>query len=81
MTKTDAGQRDVPIISKLRPYLEEALNKQKPDRYDLVFFDYNKNPFVTTSQAKNYYKRVCKKIDIPADGQHALSHTFATRCI
>ena len=27
------------------------------------------------------YKRICRKIGIPADGQHALRHTFATRCI
>ena len=36
---------------------------------------------MTTSQVNCYYKRVCRKIGIPADGQHALRHTFATRCI
>lgn len=80
-TKTDAGQRDVPISSKLKPYLEQSLAKQKPNKEDLIFYDYGKNSLVTTSQVNCYYKRVCRKIGIPADGQHALRHTFATRCI
>lgn len=80
-TKTEAGNRDVPISNKLRPYLEQALEKQKPNKDNLIFYDYGKNSFVTTSQVNCYYKRMCRKLGIPADGQHALRHTFATRCI
>ena len=36
---------------------------------------------INTSQVNDYYQRVCKKIGLPAQGQHALRHTFATRCI
>lgn len=28
-----------------------------------------------------FYKRVCEKAEVPYHGQHALRHTFATRCI
>ena len=80
-TKTDAGQRDVPISDKLKPYLMKALEKQKPNKDNLIFYDYIKNSFVTTTQVNCYYRRICAKIGIPAEGQHALRHTFATRCI
>ena len=36
---------------------------------------------ISTSQVNNYYRRICEKADIPIGGQHALRHTFATRCI
>lgn len=36
---------------------------------------------ISTIQVNSYYQRICHKIGIPADGQHALRHTFATRCI
>ena len=29
----------------------------------------------------NYFKRICEKYDLPYYGQHALRHTFATRCV
>lgn len=80
-TKTKTGQRDVPISSKLRPYLEEALRNQKPNKEDLVFYDYNKDSIISTSQVNSYYKRECRAIGITVNGQHALRHTFATRCI
>ena len=80
-TKTSAGNRDVPISKKLRSYLEKALANQKYNDDNLIFYDYNKNSVISTSQVNNYYKRVCDKIGIPALGQHALRHTFATRCI
>ena len=80
-TKTDAGRRDVPISMKLKPYLQEALARQKDNRDRLIFFDYRKNSIISTSQVNNYYGRVCESIGIPIFGQHALRHTFATRCI
>jgi integrase len=36
---------------------------------------------INTSQVNDYYQRVCAKINLPPNGQHALRHTFATRCI
>ena len=80
-TKTYNGIRDVPISSKLRPYLEEALRRMRPNPDNLIFYDYVTNTVINTSQVNDYYQRVCVKIGLPADGQHALRHTFATRCI
>ncbi len=80
-TKTYNGMRDVPISKKLRPYLEEALRRQQPNPENLVFYDHNAESVITTSQVNSYFQRTCLKADIPQRGQHALRHTFATRCI
>ena len=80
-TKTDSGQRDIPISSKLKPYLEAALEQQQENKDDLIFYDYNKDSMISTSQVNNYYRRICEIANIPNGGQHALRHTFAIRCI
>ena len=36
---------------------------------------------ITTNQVNSFFNRICKKADINISGQHALRHTFATRCI
>ena len=49
----------------------------------------NENYFVISNDEKpieprtyrNYYKKLCKKIDIPELKFHGLRHSFATRCI
>lgn len=80
-TKTGAGIRDIPISSLLRPYLEEAIIRQKPNERGLLFYDFNKDDIVNTSQVNNYYTRICNTAGLPALGQHSLRHSFATRCI
>ena len=79
--KTSAGVRDVPISKRLEPYLREALKQQQKNPEGLVFYDYKKGSIITTTQVNCYYHRICKAADIPCMGQHALRHTFATRCI
>ena len=80
-TKTEAGVRDVPISNTLRPYLEEALRRYKKNKHKLLFYDHTSKSVITTSQVNSYYKRVCDLVGIETTGQHALRHTFATRCI
>ena len=80
-TKTYAGVRDIPISKSLRPVLEDALGKMKPNKEGLIFYDYLNNRVVTTSNVNSYYKRVCDKCGIECNGQHSLRHTYATRCI
>ena len=80
-TKTETGKRDVPISKTLRPYIEEALKQQQHNTENLVFYDYNKDSVISTTQVNCYFQRLCKDIGIPALGQHSLRHTFATRCI
>jgi len=79
--KTDTGVRDVPINKKLEPYLKEALKQRQKNPKGLLFYDYNKNEIIKTAQVNCYYHRICEAAGIPCMGQHALRHTFATRCI
>lgn len=79
--KTDAGVRDIPINKALEKVLKEAQERAKKNPFDLLFYDYGKKDLVTTSQVNCFFHRICKKADISKRGQHALRHTFATRCI
>ena len=80
-TKTYAGLRDVPISNALRPVLERALAEMLPNDPGLIFYDHGNNRVITTSNVNSYYNRTCDKCGIECNGQHALRHTFATRCI
>ena len=80
-TKTYTGMRDIPMNKMLEKYLKQAVQQMKKNKYGLVFFDYNKEGLVATTQVNCFYRRLCKKAGIEYNGQHSLRHTFATRCI
>lgn len=80
-TKTPAGVRDVPISSKLRPYLCAALEQYKENRYGVLFYDHVHDKLISTQQVNCFYRRICEKLGIAMNGQHSLRHTFATRAI
>ena len=79
--KTDAGVRDIPINKALEPVLQDAMERKRRNPLGLVFYDHLKNDLITTSQVNCFFHRICKKAEISVRGQHALRHTFATRCI
>ena len=79
--KTDAGVRDIPINKMLEPVLRSSLEQKRRNPLGLVFYDHIKNDLITTSQVNCFFHRICKKAGISKRGQHALRHTFATRCI
>ena len=80
-TKTYAGIRDIPIMDGLKPILAEAIANAGKNEQGLLFYDYEHNKIISTSQVNLFFKRACEKCDIEERGQHALRHTFATRCI
>ena len=80
-TKTDAGVRDVPMTEAIKPILRSALNNQVDNSLNLLFYDIQKDGIISTNQVNCFFKRVCEKCGIEKRGQHALRHTFATRCI
>ena len=79
--KTEAGVREVPISGLLEPVLKKALADRKRNPEGLLFYDYNKNGIIETSQVNSTFRRICDKAGIEHTGQHMLRHTFATRCI
>lgn len=80
-TKTYAGIRDIPIMDSLRTVLVAALEQYSENQYGLLFYDDKNDKIITTSQVNCFFQRVCEKCCIDYRGQHALRHTFATRCI
>lgn len=80
-TKTYAGSRTVPMSKDARDVLSQAIAEMKRNPENLIFYDHNKNDIVTTNQVNGFFKRLCEKHGILFNGQHALRHTFATRCI
>lgn len=80
-TKTEKGIREVPINELVKPVLEDAISKARKNREGLLFYDRDKKGVITTSQVNCSFKRLIKKAGITDRGQHALRHTFATRCI
>ena len=71
----------IPMNNLVRPILEQAISEMKRNRDGLMFYDYNKNGVITTTQVNNFFRRICEKAGIEFRGQHSLRHTFATRCI
>jgi len=79
--KTAAGIRDVPISEKVKELLNQALEDMRDNPEGLIFYDHNKDDVVATYQVCAFFQRICEKAKVPYYGQHALRHTFATRCI
>ena len=55
--------------------------EMKDNPEGVLFYNHNKNAVISTNQVNSFYKRLCKKVGLETEGQHALRHTFATRCI
>lgn len=81
-TKTRAGTRTIYINSKLRCVIKSILSDNMTNTYNLLFYDYEKNSFITPNSINYYLKclnksnNICKNIH-----SHILRHTYATRCI
>lgn len=79
--KTDNSIREVPLTKEAKDLLRDAIKDMKKNPEGLIFYDFNKGDVVATYQVGTFFKRICEKGNIPYYGQHALRHTFATRCI
>lgn len=81
-TKTPKGCRDVPINPFLIETLEKVLNSYTENKDGLLFYNDKMNRPVSTQQANDYFRRLCRNAGLQTiGGQHLLRHTFATRCI
>ena len=79
-TKTDTGKRDIPISKTLRPYVEEALRKQQPNRENLIFFDYNKDDVISTTQVNCYFQRLTWSALTPPHLRNKMYRIWRTCC-
>ena len=60
---------------------QRALDNMVENPDNLLFLDCNTKKVLDTKTVNLYLQRISEKAGIPFYGQHALRHTFATRCI
>ena len=81
-TKTQKGQRTIYLNDRATEILTKITKSNLTNIYDLIFFDYNKNTFVTPNEINCYLQRLNSKYNFCEHiHTHMLRHTFATRCI
>lgn len=75
--KTANSVRDIPMSSELLKMLK-SFNKVVNENYYVISNDIKP---IESRTYRNYYKKLCKQLDIPELKFHGLRHSFATRCI
>lgn len=84
-TGIDEGERNFPITSsnELRNIIDEQLSKKITNMYGLLFWDYEKNTFITPKQVNAWLRRINKKYNISKDSlhNHRLRHDGLTQWI
>ena len=81
-TKTENSKRTILINDKVKAILKQAQKRQMTNINGLLFYDNEKNTYVTPSEINSYLKRLNKKENITNNlHTHMLRHTYATRCI
>lgn len=75
--KTANSVRDIPMSRELLKMLK-SLNKVVNENYYVISNDIKP---IEPRTYRNYYKKLCKQLDIPELKFHGLRHSFATRCI
>lgn len=75
--KTSNSVRDIPMSSELLKIMKQ-FNKVVNDDYYVISNDINP---IEPRTYRNYYKKLCKKLELPELKFHGLRHSFATRCI
>lgn len=81
-TKTKKGQRTIYLSTNAIYVLKRVLLSNITNIYNLIFFDYEKNSFITPNEINCFLQRLNQKyIFCDHIHTHMLRHTFATRCI
>ena len=84
-TKTPHSVRDLIMDTQVEFILKEYLRTEYvQNKENLLFYNIEKDKYITTNQVNMVFKRLCQKHNIGMgydSNQHMLRHTFATRCI
>ena len=81
-TKTENSKRTILMNDKVKTILKQAQKRQMTNINGLLFYDNEKNTYITPSEINSYLKRLNKKENITSNlHTHMLRHTYATRCI
>lgn len=79
----DKGKRTFPMNNKVRNIITQITKTKITNIHNLLFWDYDKNSFITPSEINSYLSRLNKKYNITKLSLHShrLRHTFITRCV
>ena len=81
-TKTKNSIRNITINNSIRIIIENAFKIYSDNKYKLLFYDSEKNDFISPNELNCYLQRLNKKYSISEHlHTHMLRHTYATRCI
>lgn len=81
-TKTKSGKRTIYLSNNAKLILKNALKNKITNMYGLIFYDYEKNTFITPNEINSFLQRLNQKHNICNHiHTHMLRHTYATRCI
>ena len=80
-TNIDKGQRYFPINLEIKIILKEELKNKITNIYDLLFWDYDNNTFISYQEINSWLSRLNAKYHITNKDltSHVLRHTFITR--
>lgn len=80
ITKTYAGQREIPIPKTLLDSIKMQMILAENHKDKLLFVD-KKNNYLSPKMANDRLKIITKKLGIVGITTHSLRHTYGTRCI
>lgn len=69
-TGIDEGERYFPIYRELKEILDNQLSKKITNMYKLIFWDYEKNTFITNTEVNSWLKRINEKYKISKKSLH-----------
>lgn len=84
-TGIDKGKRTFPMKPNVLSIIKKLSSNKLINMYNLFFWDYNKNFFITDGEVNSYLSRLNRKYKILDNSNetlstHRLRHTFVTRC-
>lgn len=79
-TGIDEGERFFPIKAELKEIIEEQLSCKLKNIYGLLFWDYEKNTFISYREVNSWLDRINQKYNISSKGirSHRLRHDTIT---
>ena len=84
-TGIDRGKRTFPMQPNVKKIIKKLYSNKITNINNLLFWDYNKNFFITDGEVNSYLLRLNTKYEILDNknetlSTHRLRHTFVTRC-
>lgn len=84
-TGIDKGKRTFPMQDNVKEIIKKLYSDKLANMHNLLFWDYNKNFFITDGEVNSYLSRLNNEYEILDNknetlSTHRLRHTFVTRC-